>query len=231
MNVRTTIALAGAALLLSACGRMAEAPAAALQPSLTATPTTAANLPLSNVELKSKLTFPSGAIHGPVIDCVWAQHAGKLTLSDVLGKIRAVALVTVVAPGPAPRWNTSDGLRPTTQNQADAIVVASNGAVQPSIYSPWVLQVIDGPTIPSRTAVTSPLTAFRRGGTLGQDTMYDCSTTSQIKVGGTYLAELDGEITDGSTAGPLRLPELADLMAYDPATRTVHTRWGDLVLG
>jgi hypothetical protein len=186
---------------------------------------------MSNVALRSDLSFPSAPIHTGFTHCDFARYAGKLTLSGVLGKIRAAALVTVVAPGPAPRWNTSDGLRPTTQTQADAIVVASNGAVQPSIYTPWVLQVIDGPAIPSGTPMTSPVTAFLYGGNLGQDSIGGCGTTSKIQVGGTYLAELGGEITDGSMAGPLRLPQLADLMAYDPATRTVHTRWGDLVLG
>jgi hypothetical protein len=228
MNVRTTIALAGAAVLLAACGVAEGAPAAAsLPPSPTSTP--ANKLPLSNDELKSKLTFPSARIHTGTMTCDWGGYAGKLTLTGVLGKIRAAALVTV-APGPAPRWNTSDGLRPTTQKEADAIVVASNGAVQPSIYTPWVLQVIDGPAISSRTPVNSPVTAFLHGGTLGPDTITDCGTASKLKLGGTYLVELGGEITDGSTAGPLRLPELVDALAYDPATHTVHTRWGDLVL-
>ena len=169
-------------------------------------------------------------------------HTG-LTTSDPDQDDRAAAIVRLTAAGPA-RWNTPDGRRPT-QALIDALQhptqVNGQWPVEPSIDTPYtmeVLRVLRG-AIPGVT-----VTAYVRGGTVGQDSIRGCQTAAAAfehppgpTIGHTYLVFFGRELTiNGLGAAPVVQPEVGALDPYDPATGIVQdfsdrARLSDAMLG
>ena len=120
--------------------------------------------------------------------------------------------VTAVA---KPRWNTSDGQRPT-QALANAM---ANAGVQPAIYTPIsgdVVRVYRG-SVPVAEA-----TLYAMVGAIGQDRVsgciFDSPTSLQIRggpdtvhVGGSYLTFLTDRLLYGTYIGPYVTPAVEDI--------------------
>lgn len=221
MMIIRRLAFAGAAAAaLGGCGAVAGGPAGP-QPGANAGQGSTAEQPAGPLHSTFDFSRPINI----VAQCDPPLYAGELTVAGLLGNVRGAAVVTLDAPGAA-RWNSSDGHR-WTQAEADAAVTAAHGRFSPSLFTPWRLHV-SGPVL--RGTVPSSITAYALGGKLGADRISMACTTVAPVAGQTYLAEFGGELTTAATTGPLQSPVLAELIAYDPATRTAHTRYGPLVL-
>lgn len=216
MKARHLVAASSLMLAMAACSTTpASGPAAdqSSAPPSHATPV-ATGWPLT---LDMDLSQP---VHQS-IDVTCPHWAGPPSLIGAIPKsARAVAVVTVVQQEPA-RWNTIDGHRPS-QAEALAALRASNGQISPMLWTGWLLSVT-GPVL--RGSVPTTITAYLRGGKLGQDDLDVDSCTSTPRPGATFLATFGGEV-DNQNAAALRVPKLIDLMPYDAATGMVTTRGG-----
>lgn len=212
---------AAAAVLLFAlvgCGNLHGG--AAIPPKVPSTASSRPHVAPVAVRHTSLLNF-AGPIHTSV-NCDYANYAGTLTLSGVLGKDRAAAIVTLDGSG-TPRWNTADGHR-WTQAEANAAV---SPTFEPWLYTPWRMHVTGAAL---RGQVPHVITGYLQGGTLGTDVVGGCHPTAVAVAGHSYLAVFGGELTTGLAAGAVQAPILDDLMSYDPATHVVQTRYGALSL-
>jgi hypothetical protein len=221
VNMKRLLPAAGAflALIVAGCGTLhdgaAMPPKAASAAPATGSRTVGSPMGVSPHAIMLNFTRPINIS----LDCEYAGYAGTLTISGLLGKHRAAAIVTIDGSG-TPRWNSRDGHRWT---QAEANAVSST--FQPWLYTPWRMHVT-GPVL--RGQVPPALTGYLQGGKLGADVVGGCGPTAAPVEGKSYLAVFGTELTTGVADGAVQAPVIADLMPYDPATHMLQTRYGSL---
>lgn len=175
--------------VLAGCGGESAAPTGTGQ--LPATGATAS--PRISLDMSKPLHAVEHCDTVPLPTADLIRHAG----TGVKGDFRAAVLGRVSGLGPT-LWNTADGHRPTNEDLRAGLLPAIYTAVTFSEVK-GVAGGLGGPT----------LTAYVRGGTIGNDSFAGCSVGARLTVGQTYLVLLGEEIVGDVGATKITKPRAA----------------------